>query len=53
MGMGVAKDGQEVLVYVHYFLQYQRTAEGWKIKHFDETPMMPLPESLTGIHGKE
>ena len=53
MGMGVARDGQSVLVYVKYFLDYVRTASGWKISRFAESGLMPLPESLTGIHGRD
>lgn len=53
MGMGVARDGQSVLVYVKYFLDYVRTASGWKLSRFAESGLMPLPESLTGIHGRD
>ena len=53
MGMGVARDGQSVLVYVKYFLDYVRTPSGWKLSHFAESGLMPLPESLTGIHGRD
>jgi len=50
-GMGIAKDGNSVTVYVHYFLDCVRTAQGWKISKFYETARMPLPKSLTEIHG--
>jgi ketosteroid isomerase-like protein len=53
MGMGVASDGQSVLVYVKYFLDYIRTPSGWKMNRFAESGLMPLPESLTGIHGRD
>jgi ketosteroid isomerase-like protein len=53
MGMGVARDGQSVLVYVKYFLDYVRTPAGWKMSRFAETGLMPLPDSLTGIHGRD
>ena len=53
MGMGVARDGQSVLVYVKYFLDYVRTPSGWKLSRFAESGLMPLPESLTGIHGRD
>lgn len=53
MGMGVARDGQSVLVYVKYFLDYVRTPSGWKLSKFVESGLMPLPESLTGIHGRD
>jgi len=53
MGMGVARDGQSVLVYVKYFLDYVRMPSGWKLSRFAESGLMPLPESLTGIHGRD
>jgi len=53
MGMGVARDGQSVLVYVKYFLDYVRTPSGWKMNRFAESGLMPLPDSLTGIHGRD
>lgn len=52
MGMGVARDGQSVLVYVKYFLDYVRTPAGWKMNRFAESGLMPLPDSLTGIHAR-
>lgn len=53
MGMGRAHDGRTILVYVHYFLDYVRTARGWKISAFGETGLMPLPPELTGVHGRD
>ena len=53
MGMGVARDGQSVLVYVKYFLDYVRTPSGWRMNRFAESGLMPLPDSLTGIHGRD
>ena len=53
MGMGATHDGRSVLVYVRYFLDYVRSDRGWKIKSFSESSLMPLPESLTGIHGRD
>jgi ketosteroid isomerase-like protein len=53
MGMGKARTGLDVLVYVRYNLALVRTAKGWKISSFDERPLMPMPESLTAIHGRD
>lgn len=53
IGMGRAHDGREILVYVHYFLDFVRTDGGWKIKKFGETGLMPLPPELTGVHGRD
>lgn len=49
-GMGIARDGNSVVVHVRYFLDCVRTAEGWKFKRFYEDAAMPLPKSLTEIH---
>jgi ketosteroid isomerase-like protein len=53
MGMGNSRDGNSVLVYVFYMLDYMRTPSGWKISKFGETALMPLPGSLTEIHGRD
>jgi ketosteroid isomerase-like protein len=53
MGMGRAHDGNEVLVYVRYRLDCVRAPGGWKIAAFSEGPLMPLPKSLTDIHGRD
>lgn len=52
MGMGATHDGRSVLVYVRYFLDYLRTRDGWKIKSFSESALMPLPKEVTGIHAR-
>jgi ketosteroid isomerase-like protein len=51
MGMGRSGDGNQVLVYVRYFLDCVRTPAGWKIGRFFEDALMPLPGSLAEIHG--
>ncbi len=53
MGMGVARDGNDVLVYVKYFLDFVKQDGAWKIRHFGEASLMPLPDSLTEIHGRD
>ena len=53
IGTGRSHDGRTVLVYVRYFLEFARTATGWKMARFGETALMPLPEELTGIHGRD
>ncbi len=53
MGMGVARDGNDVLVYVKYFLDFVKQDGAWKIRYFGESALMPLPESLTAIHGRD
>jgi ketosteroid isomerase-like protein len=52
IGTGRAKDGNSVLVYVRYFLDYKRTPSGWKWTNFGESALMPLPDSLTQIHAR-
>ena len=52
MGMGVARDGNDVLVYVKYFLDFVKQGGAWKISNFGEASLMPLPDSLTEIHGR-
>jgi len=52
VGMGRAKDGNSVTVYVNYFLDCIRTGSGWKIRRYRIKPRMPLPSSLTEIHGE-
>jgi ketosteroid isomerase-like protein len=52
MGMGRSRDGNEVLVYVRYFLDCTRTPQGWKATRFFEDALMPLPGSLGEIHGE-
>ena len=51
IGMGQAKDGNSITVYVHYFMDCVHTAKGWKIRNYQIKPRMPLPKSLTEIHG--
>jgi len=51
MGMGRARAGTEVKVYVHYGLDCVRTPSGWKSRRFYEDALMPLPGSLGEIHG--
>jgi ketosteroid isomerase-like protein len=53
MGMGNSRDGNSVLVYVFYMLDFARTPSGWKICKFAERAMMPQPESLMAIHGEK
>lgn len=50
MGMGNARDGSSVLVYVDYEIDCQRTAQGWKFSKFYEKPLMPLPAILGVLH---
>lgn len=51
IGMGHAKDGNSVAVQVRYRMECIETDDGWKCRHYTITPMMPLPGSLTEIHG--
>ena len=53
IGMGAAKSGSSVLVYVRYLLDFVRMASGWKIKSFGEATIMPLPPEVTGIHARD
>ena len=45
------KDGNSVAVQVRYRMECIETDDGWKCRHYTITPMMPLPGSLTEIHG--
>jgi ketosteroid isomerase-like protein len=50
IGMGRAKDGNEVTVNGRYFFDVRRTANGWKATRYTMDFMMPLPGSLAEIH---
>lgn len=51
IGLGRAKDGNEVAVNVQYRFDCVRTADGWKANRYSMFSMMPLPSSLAEIHG--
>lgn len=50
MGMGRARDGNEVTVYGRYYFDVLRTTKGWKATRYTMDFMMPLPGSLAEIH---
>jgi ketosteroid isomerase-like protein len=50
IGMGRAKDGNEVTVNGRYYFDARRTAQGWKATRYTMDFMMPLPGSLAEIH---
>lgn len=52
IGLGRARDGNEVAVNVQYRFDAVRTAQGWKAKRYSMFSMMPLPGSLAEIHGE-
>ena len=52
LGLGRAKDGNTVEVKVQYTFDCVRTIDGWKCRHYSMFAMMPLPGSLTEIHGE-
>jgi ketosteroid isomerase-like protein len=52
IGLGRAKDGNEVAVNVQYKFEAVQTAAGWKAKRYSMFSMMPLPGSLSEIHGE-
>lgn len=52
IGMGHARDGNEVTVQVQYRFDAVRTAEGWKANRYSMFAMMPAPASLAEIHGE-
>jgi ketosteroid isomerase-like protein len=52
IGLGRAKDGNEVAVNVQYRFDAVRTADGWKANRYSMFGMMPLPGSLAEIHGE-
>lgn len=51
IGLGRAKDGNTVDVKVRYRFDVVRTDAGWKASYYSIVPMMPLPDSLTEMHG--
>lgn len=52
IGLGRARDGNEVAVNVQYRFDAVRTAQGWKANRYSMFSMMPLPGSLAEIHGE-
>lgn len=42
--------GMQVTVHCYYDIQYVRTASGWKIKRFDEGPIVPLGNTVSELH---
>jgi ketosteroid isomerase-like protein len=44
VGMGRARDGNSVTVYVQYFLDCVRAAGGWKIRHYRIVPPSPTAQ---------
>jgi ketosteroid isomerase-like protein len=42
IGMGRSKEGDDVLFYLQYHLEYRRTGDGWKITRFSGKPLLPL-----------
>lgn len=53
MGMGISHGGRSITVYARYQLDCVRTLQGWKIRSFLETKLMPLPPEMTGIHAHD
>jgi ketosteroid isomerase-like protein len=52
IGMGRARDGNEVTVNGRYYFDVRRTAQGWKATRYTMDFMMPLPGSLAEIHAE-
>ncbi|WP_240654843.1 nuclear transport factor 2 family protein [Croceicoccus ponticola] len=52
IGMGRANDGNTVTVQVKYRMECIEQDGAWKCRHYTITPMMPMPGSLTEIHGE-
>jgi ketosteroid isomerase-like protein len=50
IGMGRAKDGNEVTVNGRYYFNVRRTSKGWRATRYAMDFMMPLPGSLAEIH---
>ena len=51
-GLGRSKAGIDIQVYVRYDLTFRKTARDWKIAHFSEEPVMPMPDSVLAVHDK-
>ncbi|MFA7555616.1 MAG: nuclear transport factor 2 family protein [Spongiibacteraceae bacterium] len=52
-GLGRSKDGNEVHVHVRYRMDCVKTTAGWKCKKYYIYAGMPLPGSLSEIHGEQ
>jgi len=50
-GMGRSNDGGMVDVNVRYLMNFVRTNGGWRISRYEIHPAMPMPDSLSEIHG--
>jgi ketosteroid isomerase-like protein len=50
IGMGRAKDGNEVTVNGRYYFDVKRTDKGWRTTRYSMDFLMPLPGSLAEIH---
>ncbi|MFA7440533.1 MAG: nuclear transport factor 2 family protein [Sphingomonadaceae bacterium] len=51
-GMGRSQAGIDVLVYVYYDLDLRKCADGiWRFSRFYEAPQLPMPSSVTEVHG--
>jgi len=53
IGMGRARDGNSVTMYVRYRMACVQQGGRWKCRHYTITPMMPLPGSLGEIPGDQ
>ncbi len=52
IGMGASKDGNTVEVQVKYRMECLQQDGAWKCRHYTISPMMPMPGSLSEIHGE-
>lgn len=51
IGKAEGTDGTKIMVHCCYFIDYVRTADGWKMSLFDEDALMPLGEDVRELHG--
>jgi ketosteroid isomerase-like protein len=52
IGLGLGKNGSNIVVNARYDLEFERTPDGWKISHFSEPVLMPLPDEVGQVHGQ-
>jgi ketosteroid isomerase-like protein len=49
----IGTGGSDLFVHCSYDIDYVRTADGWKIRRFDEDPLIPFGDQIANLHGPE
>lgn len=50
IGKALGANGVKVFVHCCYFIEYVRTADGWKMRLFDEDALMPIGDEVRELH---